>query len=604
MNKYVGDDLPSKVTGLVNTSIEAVVAEVIDNSLDKNAETIHVDIQGTNWKNIHIIVYDNSEKGFESATHLDDAFRMGGDKKREEGEIGTFHMGAKASTLSKFNDVAFFTRIDDEIHHRRLNAIEIKEEYVPRTDILFPDKDEVNKKLTSKKWKTAVCLNNPKQTFLNVRSDIIKTSELLGFSKGLAMFLGIIYEQKLIKSPSLKITINKEKVTPIDPFWNHFTPASIQEMLDIPKGEIGHISDKIQRNTLLCTIPWGTVATKKVTIPIFYDGEEHNISVQGFVIPYGLVRKKLNENGLVTTEFTEKPSNAGTDTLKSQFMQGFFFYREGRCIGFGNTGKNSNDGWYTYGGGRANTWLGVRFKVEFPESLDDYMGLSPAKDTVNPETGFFESIQIAWDQRISEPKLRAKLGDGKRPFWTYTEPGKSVVGSAASSKLQSNMWVDGCDDCDGFHPKGSKCHFSPCEYCNLRNCVAPCQQECEFCKLKRAHLFEKCNLNCDLCGQKGGHELGEECSMACSECKKEHSKCDCLCSDCGKPKLSECECVKNCIACEKPEQDCICDQADSEKEVYPEAKLFELTLYRKNKSQNIELIQEALTFLDINVSEL
>ena len=75
--------------------------------------------------------------------------------------------------------------------------------------------------------------------------------------------------------------------------------------------------------------------------------------------------------------------------------------------------------------------------VDFPKELDNFMRLSPAKDTVNPEELFFDKIQAAWDQRINESRLRSKLGDGKRPFWDYNNPSKSVVGAAASSNYQS-----------------------------------------------------------------------------------------------------------------------------------------------------------------------
>ena len=49
MNKYIADDFVGNVSDLVNISIEAVIAEVVDNSIDAGAKKIFVDIQGTNW---------------------------------------------------------------------------------------------------------------------------------------------------------------------------------------------------------------------------------------------------------------------------------------------------------------------------------------------------------------------------------------------------------------------------------------------------------------------------------------------------------------------------------------------------------------------------
>ena len=80
MTKYIGDDLPSKVSDLVNISIEAMIAEIVDNSLDKQSTKIEIVISGKNWMIFSIITYDNSPIGFSSEQELDMAFRMGGKK--------------------------------------------------------------------------------------------------------------------------------------------------------------------------------------------------------------------------------------------------------------------------------------------------------------------------------------------------------------------------------------------------------------------------------------------------------------------------------------------------------------------------------------------
>ena len=601
MTKYIGDDLPSKVSDLVNISIEAVIAEIVDNSLDKKSSKVEVIVSGKDWDDFSIVTYDNSPIGFSSEEELDTAFRMGGKKERSDDDIGSFHMGAKSSTLSKFRDIAIFTKIGSDFYHRRMNKVEIGEIYKPEKNQTYPLAEQIQKKIKKEDYTTAFVCYNPLSRLFNSDTQI-KKSSIDGFCEGLSLFLGIIYEKILTANPNLTIMVNNETVKPVDPFWRNFTSSAMSERLDLQPGQDGYVHDAMRRNILECAVPWGTIATEKVSFDIDVEGSSYPIQVQGFVIPYGEVRKKLEKYELTSNEFLRRPNKAGTDTLKTQFMQGFFFYREGRCIGFGNTGKNSNDGWYLYGGGRGNTSLGVRFMVDFPKELDKFMRLSPAKDTVNPEKLFFDKIQNAWDQRIDEPKLRAKLGDGKRPFWDYKNPGKSVVGAATSSNVQAKMWVDNCPHCEGFHPKGTICSYAPCKVCGSVGgvCYPKCTHECKHCKTK-GHLEKDCPLNCKYCGKEGGHAPGEKCPELCQICQKENCTCDC--QECGKSK-QECTCEKICKDCNKIQSLCECGQEDSEIEPYVEDKMVQLILYRKNRSENISYIKEAMDFLDIKKEEL
>ena len=604
MNKYLGDDLGGKIPKLVNISLEAVIAEIVDNSLDAKAKKVHVEITGTNWNNFSVVVYDNSEDGFGSEEELDTAFRLAGKKDREDGAIGSFHMGMQISTLSKFRRVAAFTTVGEEIVHRRVCQTHIDEEkYEPLSDPIYPRKDEVTEKMKADNWTTAVCLSVPKSILFG-SSQEIKSKSLKGFSKQLSMFFGITYQDTLEGNENLTITINEESVVGLDPFWKDFTPSKITEKLAIPTGGVEHVTDAIQRNTLLCTIPWGTIATNPVTLHAEYNGESHALKVQGFIIPYGKVRTELVEADLAGDVFIEKPSDAGTTTLNAQFLQGFFFYREGRCIAFGDTGLNSNEGWYDYGSSGNNLMLSVRFKVDFPRSLDGFMNLSPTKSTVEPVSEFYQLIQSAWDQKINEPLLRRNLGDNQRAFYSKTETGKTVVGAASTTNMQKKLFEDGCVHCEGFHAKGTECHNAPCSICDSATCNPSCKYKCDHCKSIGDHLSRDCPMNCNECGEEGGHKGAESCPEICTTCDKNHSECACPCESCGKPKDSECECQTDCEVCDMPDEDCICNQDESELNPYPDDKLMELTLYRKNKDKNIEILREALTYLKIDKDEL
>lgn len=604
MNKYMGDDLGGKIPKLVNISFEAVIAEIVDNSLDAGATKIHVEISGTDWDNFFVVIYDNSESGFGSEDNLDDAFRLAGAKDRDDGEIGAFHMGMQISTLSKFRDVAAFTVVEDNIFHRRVSQQHIDEvEYEPLKDPIFPSKDEVIKKLKDESWTTAVCLSSPKSILFGASQDI-KSKHIKGFSKQLAIFFGITYQIIFQHNIDLEVTINKEEVVSLDPFWMNFTPAKITERLAIPTGSPGHVSDPIQKNTLKCAIPWGTIATTPVTLPVDFDGKVHDLQVQGFVVPYGKVRTKLDGADLADGVFVDKATDGGTPTLNSQFLQGFFFYREGRCIAFGDTGLNSNGGWYDYGSSGNNLMLGVRFRVQFPRSLDGYMNLSPTKSTVEPVSDFYTLIQTAWDQKINQPLLRRDLGDNRRSFYSNTDTSKTVVGAATTSQMQKKLFEDGCTHCEGFHSKGAVCHNAPCPICGSATCKPTCKYKCEHCATIGEHLSKDCVLNCHDCGKEGGHDGDEPCPEICTTCQLNLSLCDCPCDACKKPKVSECECQTDCEVCNFPDEDCICNQDDSDSDLYDDDKLIQLSLYKKNKGDNIEIICKALKYLNIEKSEL
>lgn len=605
MNKYIGDDFAGNVSDIVNISIEAVIAELVDNCLDAKAGNIYVEMLGTDWSNFSIVVYDDSEMGFGSEGALDQAFRLAGKKDRSEGEIGSFHMGMKISTLSKFNDVAAFTRVKNEIFHRRINQTHTKSVvYEPLSDITYPGHTHVCGELDSGKWTTAICLSNPPSLLFGKPGDI-KAKHLAGFSRQVAMFLGITYETVLRTNRDLSIKINNQPVLPLDPFWKDFTPTKIERTLTIPAGSDGHISDPLQRNTLRCSIPWGTIATTPLQIDIEYNGKSHPLKVQGFVIPYGNVRKKLSDGDLTQRVFVEKPNEAGTKTLNAEFLQGFFFYRNGRCIAFGRTGHDSNGGWYAYGAPGNNTMLGVRFKIEFGEELDGFMHLSPTKSEVLPEPEFYNLIQVAWDQHITQPLLRNKLGNGKRIFYAKTDTSKTVVGAATAPANQSKLWEDDCEYCEGFHVKGIPCHFAPCLVCGGTICEPnACTYECPYCKVTGQHLKENCPLNCPDCGIEGGHEPGEICPQRCETCQELSTSCDCPCEECGKPQLSECKCVQNCETCGKPNDNCECGQGDSFCTPVPEESVITLELFKKNKIENIKYLREAFEFLGIKKEEL
>ena len=202
------------------------------------------------------------------------------------------------------------------------------------------------------------------------------------------------------------------------------------------------------------------------------------------------------------------------------------------------------------------------------------MRVSPTKSTVLPVEDFYKVIQKAWDQTIDEPKLRKKLGDGKRPFFRKTEQNKTVVGAATSTSNNSGAWEDGCEHCGGFHVKNTICKFAPCSICNsINTCKSGCEYVCKHCKAVGQHIAKNCPLNCSKCGKEGGHPEGEICPAEIP--------------DPDNP--------------DEPEE---IPQGDSIFESQPELSFVELYMYKKNKQENIQYINDAMEFLGISKDEL
>ena len=89
--------LPDFVFKLTELDIERIIAEIVDNSLDKQAKKIHVEFleTGERKNDVGFAVYDNGT-GFESISKLFESLEIEmKDKSRTDDEIGKYHIGMK-----------------------------------------------------------------------------------------------------------------------------------------------------------------------------------------------------------------------------------------------------------------------------------------------------------------------------------------------------------------------------------------------------------------------------------------------------------------------------------------------------------------------------
>lgn len=144
-NDYAGENYGHHGTSY---SFESVIGDLIDNSIDADAEEVNIVIQdqtypyegalGVNDENypeglpylsgehLYAMVIDNG-KGM-SANQLDDAIVMGKKRKYEEYELGHYGVGMKQSSLSQAYEMTIFTKSKSEISILRLSSTWIQEE--------------------------------------------------------------------------------------------------------------------------------------------------------------------------------------------------------------------------------------------------------------------------------------------------------------------------------------------------------------------------------------------------------------------------------------------------------------------------------------------
>lgn len=603
------EDFLELISNMIVPSFEGVIAEIVDNSIDSESKEIVIELYGNDWEEFSVLIYDNG-RGFESTEKVKTAFDLGGGQKRkkesgQKGTIGLFNIGLKLTPLSRCNRVSVFTDTEkDGFVHRALdqNIVSAKKQYGTTTEMMESNAQKLALKIINGKndFRTLVLL-----TEWSKRPGItnLTSRQLDDFGKHLAIYLGIIYEQRLLDENfpiqiSVQTSTKKHSVIAKDPFWDDFKPANIEERLSLPPRDKRSIA-KHHRYMMECYMEWGTVATTTQPILIDFEGKKHHVYVTGYAIPvrdtHGRIPERYKKN-----VFSTGINGLQTQLLKAPNTSGIYFYRNGRCICFGPNGdEDSNNGWYTLIGNVESRWSVVRIKIEFPEELDRYIGLAPTKDRVKPPTAFFDKILTPLSEFIEEPRLRRPLGEkpirffSRNPNKDSTDLAVSVHVSSGSNKKR----ITDCKTCDGdikpWHHIDTICPKSPCTICGKDCDFDDCKYECPHpnCRKIGEHHAKNCPLNCKYCDfpeGAGGH--GDEiCPKLCAECQQPPSHCECPCEKCKKAK-NRCDC---CTVCGQPKP-CDCDKKSPSKSELTEIPGGVILRLFKGDKNNVDLIEDAL----------
>lgn len=92
----------------IGYSIEAAIADLVDNSIDARSTTVRIRFIRTTSEIISLAVVDNG-RGMSEST-IDQAMQFGGKRRYKEGDLGMYGMGLKSASLSQADEVTVLSR--------------------------------------------------------------------------------------------------------------------------------------------------------------------------------------------------------------------------------------------------------------------------------------------------------------------------------------------------------------------------------------------------------------------------------------------------------------------------------------------------------------
>lgn len=364
-------------TRAMGYSLEAAVADIVDNSIAAKADTVK--IQFSPYTAVpYVSILDNGLGMNES--EINDAMRYGSQSslnERESNDLGRFGLGLKTASLSQCRCLTVISKQDEKVEARRWDLDEIYKE--GSWALISLDKDDLleipqyQEQLKPLKHGTLVIWENldrmlkgtaAPDKLMNKQMDYVREHLSLVFHRYLAGEAGII---------KLNLSINDLSVEPKDPFL-------------------------IGRST------------------VFQADERFNIEgfpvyVSAFMLPHiSALTKK------------EKAALGGSEGLTKD--QGFYVYRNKRLLVWGT--------WFRMHRKDELSKL-ARIRVDVPNALDHLWTLDIRKSTAVPPDVIKKNLARIVD-RISEGSKRAWTFRGKREvsddgshLWSKTKIRDGIV---------------------------------------------------------------------------------------------------------------------------------------------------------------------------------
>ncbi|WP_033164726.1 ATP-binding protein [Clostridium sp. KNHs205] len=342
-------------TRAIGYSLEAAVADIIDNSIAANAK--NVDIYFFPVDGAYIAILDNG-KGM-TEEEIDIAMQYGSKnptEERDKKDLGRFGLGLKTASLSQCRCLTVISKQGGELEGRQWDIDHVTE--VGDWSLIVLDEDELNQLPQIdelKKYETGTLviwqkLDRLKAGEINFELSLGRKIDRVRDHLSLVYHRYIAGESGITK---LKLSINGEKVKAIDPF---LTEKSVQAMDDE--------SLVIQGNKIL---------------------------VRAYILPH---ISKLTAD--------EIKMLGGKDGLRKQ--QGFYVYRNKRLLVWGTWFRMMRQG---------DLSKLARIRVDIPNTLDDLWTLDIKKSSALPPAEVRKNLEIIITQ-IAERSKRTWTFRGKK----------------------------------------------------------------------------------------------------------------------------------------------------------------------------------------------
>lgn len=342
-------------TRAIGYSIEAAIADIIDNSVAAGASKINIDFFPIGEAYISIL---DDGCGM-SESRLTVAMQYGSKDPldhRDENDLGRYGLGMKTASLSQCRVLTVISKKDGMLCGAQWNLSHVKK--AKSWSLILLDADELRKfpgyeKLDSSNSGTLVIWQDLDK-FAIGENDIAEA-----FTRKMSLIrehLSLVFHRYLSGEPGLKkldIRMNGLSITPQDPFLIKKSTQLMDEETIVVRGD--------------------------------------KVKVRPYILPHvsKLTQKELKELG-------------GKDGLRKQ--QGFYVYRNKRLLVWGTWFRLMRQG---------DLSKLARVQVDIPNSLDDLWTLDIKKSTATPPEDVKQNLAVVIG-KISEGSKRTWTYRGKK----------------------------------------------------------------------------------------------------------------------------------------------------------------------------------------------
>lgn len=343
-------------TRAIGYSIEAAVADIIDNSIAAQASRVDIDFFPIG--EAYVSIFDNGTGMDENV--LINAMQYGSRdplETRDDNDLGRYGLGLKTASMSQCKILTVISKKDNAINACQWNLNVITKETKDWSLIVLEESEYCNypnfEKLKSVKHGTLIVWQDLDRLAVgetNIESALRDKMEIIREHLSLVFHRYLTGEPGLVK---LDIRMNELSIVPQDPFLSKKSTQLMDEEVIVVRGQ--------------------------------------KIKVKPYILPHTTKLSKAELNNL-----------GGKDGLRK--LQGFYVYRNRRLLVWGTWFRLMRQG---------DLSKLARVQVDIPNSLDDLWTLDIKKSTATPPDVVKNNLKIIID-KIAEGSRKTWTFRGKK----------------------------------------------------------------------------------------------------------------------------------------------------------------------------------------------